>query len=268
MSDISELIEIMARLRDPISGCPWDQQQDFSSIAPYTVEEAYEVADAIAREDFDSLRDELGDLLFQVVFHARMAEEQSAFDFAAVTQTICEKMRRRHPHVFGSEEEIARGITTGAWEAIKAAERRAVRRRDAAHIESVLDGIALALPSLVRAKKLGQRAASVGFDWQDASGPRAKIAEEMQELAAAEGAEKAEQIEEELGDLLFSVANLARHLKVDAEQALKRANQKFERRFRALERAADEAGEELAVLDIEALEERWQTAKKREDMSN
>jgi len=259
-SSLEKLLEIMAALRDPQSGCPWDQQQDFGSIAPYTVEEAYEVADAIARGDLDDLRDELGDLLFQVVFHARMAEESGAFDFEDVAASIVDKMLRRHPHVFGSAEEIARGPAPGAWSRIKAAERAG--KAEAPATASALDGVAQALPALKRAEKLGKRAATVGFDWPDAHGPLAKIDEELAELAAARDAAGQAPVAEELGDLLFSVVNLARHLKLDPEAALAAANRKFERRFRAVEAAVAAAGQAMADLDIEALESYWQASKR------
>ncbi len=256
MSSLEKLLEIMAKLRDAETGCPWDQQQDFSSIAPYTIEEAYEVADAIARRDIDGLRDELGDLLFQVAFHARMAEEQGAFGFEDVAAGICDKMVRRHPHVFGSAEERAKGPEQGAWHRIKAAERS----ENAAN-SSALDGVALALPALRRAEKLGERAAAVGFDWPDAVGPRDKIDEELGELAAARAAGDAENTAEELGDLLFAVVNLARHLKVDPEQALVAANRKFEQRFRAMERQITACGQAIQDLDIETLESQWEAVK-------
>jgi ATP diphosphatase len=246
----------MQSLRNPDSGCPWDLEQDFSSIAPYTVEEAYEVADAIARNDLEGLRDELGDLLFQVVFHARMAEEQDAFDFEAVAATICDKMVRRHPHVFGSAEEREKGPQKGAWHRIKAAER------SGNDDTSALDGVALALPALKRAEKLGKRAAAVGFDWPDPAGPREKIDEELGELSEALEAGRRADSMEELGDLLFAVVNLARHLKIDPEEALAAANRKFERRFRSMEKDIAASGQPLADLDIEALESRWQATKK------
>jgi ATP diphosphatase len=257
MRSIEKLLEIMASLRNPHGGCPWDQQQNFSSIAPYTVEEAYEVADAIARQDLDGLRDELGDLLFQVAFHARMAEEQGAFDFEAVAKGICDKMIRRHPHVFGTAEERAKGPAKGGWHRIKAAERL---DRDAS--ASALDGVANALPALKRAEKLGKRAAAVGFDWPDTAGPRDKIDEELAELAAARTAGDAENTVEELGDLLFAVVNLARHLGVDPEQALVAANRKFEQRFRSMEQAISAAAENIEDLDLDTLESHWQATKK------
>ena len=254
---IEKLLEIMAKLRDPERGCPWDLEQDFSTIAPYTVEEAYEVADAIYREDLDGLRDELGDLLFQVAFHARMAEEQGAFDFEAVARGICEKMIRRHPHVFGSAEERQKGPEKGAWHKIKASERSAKEPGS-----SALDGVAQALPALKRAEKLGKRAATVGFDWPDDSGPSDKIAEELSELAAARKAGDAANTAEELGDLLFAVVNLARHLRLDPEQALAAANRKFETRFRAMEQEIKGSGEALENLDLDTLEAHWQATKK------
>jgi ATP diphosphatase len=259
MSSIEKLLEIMVALRNPQSGCPWDVQQDFSSVAPYTVEEAYEVADAIARDDLAGLKDELGDLLFQVAFHARMAEEQGEFDFEDVARTICEKMVRRHPHVFGSAAERAAGPAEGAWEQIKAAERAAARE---AGDSSALDNIALTLPALKRAEKLGKRAARVGFDWPDSSGARNKINEELAELSSAECSGTGQQIAEELGDVLFSVVNLARHLNIDPEQALTAANRKFESRFRHVEASARDSGKRLDELGITALEGLWEDAKR------
>jgi len=251
------VLQVMARLRDPERGCPWDVAQSFETIAPYTLEEAYEVADAIERGDLGALREELGDLLFQVVFHARLAEEQGAFDFAAVARALVEKMRRRHPHVFGSAEVADASAQTVAWEAHKALERAARR-------EGVLDGIPVNLPALARAQKLGRRAARVGFDWSDAVAVLDKLAEETRELVTAlEAREHApEAVEEELGDLLFTIANLARHVEVDAERALRRASLKFERRFREIEarlaadgRVPEEAGpEELERLWTEVKE--------------
>ena len=255
---MQKLLDVMARLRDPQDGCPWDVEQDFASIAPYTIEEAYEVADAIARDDMADLRDELGDLLLQVVFHAQMAREAGHFDFAAVADGITSKMVRRHPHVFGSPQERQAGPAAGAWEHIKAEERA---EKGAGRARSALDGIAGALPALKRAQKLGGRAAAVGFDWPDVSGVRAKVDEELTELGAAEQAGSAAEVEEEIGDLLFTVANLARHLGVDPEHALSQANRKFERRFRHMEAAAAVDGEKLPDMEIEALEQRWQVAK-------
>ncbi len=253
MTSIENLLEIMTRLRNPDGGCPWDQQQDFASIAPYTVEEAYEVADAIARNDMPSLRDELGDLLFQVVFHAQMAAEAGQFDFDDVAGSICSKMVRRHPHVFGNEAERARGAVPGSWERIKASERGTT---------SALDGIAIALPALKRAQKLGKRAAGKGFDWPDIKGVRDKVDEELNELDEAEQEQDRGKMTEELGDLLFAVVNLARHLRIDPEQALVEANRKFDRRFRQMEADVNDSGGSLEDLDIDSLEQKWQSAKK------
>ena len=237
------LADIMRALRDPETGCPWDVAQDFGTIATYTIEEAYEVADAIERGDIDALKDELGDLQLQVVFHARMAEEAGHFSLADVIDAINGKMVRRHPHVFGN------GDAAPGWEAIKEQER-AEKGSD-----SALDGVASALPALLRAEKLQKRAARTGFDWPDADGPRAKIAEELDEIAAAKS--EAEHIEE-IGDLLFAVVNYARHLGVDAEAALRSANAKFERRFKSME---DQAGDAFAGLSLEEKEALWQRAK-------
>lgn len=257
MSNISKLLEIMARLRNPSDGCPWDQQQDFASIAPYTIEEAYEVADAIAREDRVALKDELGDLLFQVVFHARMAEEAGDFDFEEVAAGIVDKMLRRHPHIFGNEAERSAGASKGTWDRIKAGER--VRDED----QSAIAGVAKALPALKRAQKLGKRASSVGFDWPDRLGVRDKIHEELDELEVAVGTRSVGRIEEEFGDLLFAVVNMARHLEVDPEKALTAANYKFERRFRDMESAITESGKSMLDHSLESLDKEWRAAKKR-----
>jgi nucleoside triphosphate diphosphatase len=243
-TSLSRLVEIMARLRDPEAGCEWDRAQTFETIAPYTIEEAYEVADAIGRRDLDDLRDELGDLQLQVVYHARMAEEIGAFAIDDVIAGICDKMVRRHPHIFGDEAE------SPGWEALKAAERGG--REDM----SALAGVALALPALKRAEKLQRRAARIGFDWPDISGPRAKIDEELAELEQADGAEERSA---ELGDVLFSVVNLARHLDIDPEAALRDANSRFEARFRKVEEIAEKP---LDSTDIDALETLWQRAKR------
>ncbi len=259
MKSIEELLEVMARLRSRDNGCPWDVEQNFSTIAPYTIEEAYEVADAIDRADMDGLRDELGDLLFQVVFHARMAEEEGSFDFEDVVRGIVEKMTRRHPHVFGSAQERAAGPAKGAWEQIKAAERAA---REKTVSDSALDDVAHALPALKRAYKLGKRASSAGFDWPDTQGVRAKIQEEMAEVSAAECGGMQQDIEDELGDLLFAVVNLARHLRVDPEAALTGANRKFEKRFRSMEKGVQDSGKRIGDLSLEALDTRWREAKK------
>jgi nucleoside triphosphate diphosphatase len=262
---IDRLIEIMARLRDPEDGCPWDVAQTFATIAPYTIEEAYEVADAIARRDFDGLRDELGDLLLQVVFHARMAEEARRFDFDAIADAICDKMIRRHPHVFG-EDAIADAEAQGvAWETHKANERADKATRSGGRAESALDGVTLALPALLRALKLQRRAARVGFDWESAAPILDKIEEEMRELKD-EMAQDAppDRLEDELGDLLFAVVNLARRLAVDPESALRAANAKFERRFRRVESLLAEHGktpQQSTLVEMDAL---WVTAKLEE----
>ena len=241
---LERLVEIMRRLRDPVSGCEWDTVQTFESIAPYTIEEAYEVADAIARKDMPALADELGDLQLQVVFHARMAEEAGLFTLDDVLNGICDKMERRHPHIFGHADHGGHHL----WEIIKAEERAA------APDKSALAGVALALPALERAAKLQRRAARVGFDWPDVSGPRAKIDEELAELdAETEHDRKLD----ELGDLLFAVVNLARHLNVEPEAALREANRKFEQRFRAIEQ---EPG--FADMSLGEKEELWVKAKK------
>jgi len=256
MNNIEKLLEVMRQLRDPETGCPWDVQQDFSTIAPYTIEEAYEVADAIARDDIGHLRDELGDLLFQVVFHARMAEEAGEFDFDDVAGVIAEKMIRRHPHVFGDEEQRAAGKVDGSWEEIKELERS-----DGDDV-SALAGVARALPALKRAQKLGKRASRVGFDWPDRHGVHIKIHEELEELEEAVGTRDSGNIEEEFGDLLFAVVNLARHLDIDPEKALSGANIKFERRFRDMEREITESGKEINNLSLDIMERHWRRAKK------
>lgn len=240
---IDRLVRIMARLRDPRTGCEWDRAQTWATIAPYTIEEAYEVADAIERNDAGDLADELGDLLLQVVFHARIAEEAGAFALGDVITAICDKMERRHPHIFGD------AAATPGWEAIKAAER--ARRTD----DSAVAGVATGLPALLRAVKLQDRAARVGFDWPDAHGPRAKIDEELAEIADA----PPEHVEEEIGDLLFAVVNWSRHLGIDPEAALRRGNAKFERRFRGMEAIA---GDAFAGLTLDQKEDLWAEVKR------
>ena len=253
---IVKLLGIMARLRDPQHGCPWDREQDFATIAPYTIEEAYEVGDAIERRDMAALKDELGDLLFQVVFHARMAEEAGLFAFDDVAAAISDKMVRRHPHVFGDAEIASVAAQNEAWEAHKAKERAA--NGD----DSVLDGVALAYPALLRAAKISKRAARIGFDWPDARAVIPKIVEEVAEIEAEmdSGGDKA-RLEDEIGDLLFAAANLARKLEVEPETALRRASAKFERRFRAVEALAKERG---IGRDLDALEALWQQVKREE----
>jgi len=258
---IDRLLAVMARLRDPDGGCPWDIEQDFASIAPYTIEEAYEVADAIAEGDMDQLRDELGDLLLQVAYHTQMAHEAGAFDFDAVAAGIADKMIRRHPHVFGDTEIASAGAQTLAWEEQKARERaaKAAARGDQV---SALDGVATGLPALTRALKLQNRAARVGFDWPDVAPVLDKIDEEKDELKEAMASEAEPfRIAEELGDLLFAVVNAARHLEVDPEEALRAANRKFERRFRHVEKSLAAEGREAREVDLETLEAFWQRAK-------
>ena len=255
MKSIERLQKVMAALRHPQDGCPWDLEQTFASVAPYTIEEAYEVADAIARGDLDELRGELGDLLFQVVFHARMAEEQGAFDLSDVADAIVDKLTRRHPHVFGSPAERAAGQSSDSWESIKAAER-AGKQDDGA-----LAGVATALPALHRAQKLGGRAARVGFDWPEADGVRRKVTEELDELDVARAQGEQAAVEEEFGDLLFALANFGRHLGLDAETALQKANAKFIERFEGMERDAE--GQPLADLSLDALEALWEAQKGR-----
>jgi len=254
---IDRLLAIMARLRDSDRGCPWDREQNFATIAPYTIEEAYEVADAIEREDMTALKDELGDLLLQVVFHARMAEEAGLFAFDDVAQAIADKMERRHPHVFGDVEIASVAAQNDAWEAHKAAEREA--KGEAA---SVVEGVAIALPALVRAAKISRRAARIGFDWPDADSVIDKIEEELDEIEdAIDDRAPAAALEEEIGDLLFATANLARKLDIEPETALRRATAKFERRFRRVETLAAERG---IGRNLDALEALWQEVKAEE----
>lgn len=264
---IDRLLEIMARLRDPETGCPWDIEQTFASIAPHTIEEAYEVADAIARGDLIGLKEELGDLLLQVVFHARMAGEQEAFNFADVVEAISEKLIRRHPHVFGSARIDTSAAQTAAWEEHKAAERAAKAAAADANAPAgdALHGIAIALPALTRAVKLQARAARVGFDWPDAASALPKIAEEAGELASelATGASH-DRIEDELGDLLFACANVARKLKIDPEAALRRAGAKFERRFVNIEALLAADGRTPDGVDLAELERLWAETKAAE----
>ncbi|WP_142125795.1 nucleoside triphosphate pyrophosphohydrolase [Pseudoxanthomonas sp. 3HH-4] len=268
--DIARLLGIMARLRNPEGGCPWDLEQDFASIAPYTIEEAYEVADAIDRNDLPALKDELGDLLLQVVFHAQMADEQGAFAFGDVVNAICDKMVRRHPHVFGPSTDsgqVASFADAEAqsvnWEAIKAAERKAAGEEDA----SALAGVSRGLPEWQRAVKLQSRAARVGFDWPDTAPVIDKLHEEIDEvrveLAAAPSPERDVRLEDEIGDLLFVAANLARHARVDVGGALRRANLKFERRFRAMEALAAEDGTTMSALSLQQQEALWARVKQR-----
>jgi nucleoside triphosphate diphosphatase len=260
--DISRLIEIMAALRDKEHGCPWDIEQDFDSIAPYTIEEAYEVAEAIAENDMPALKDELGDLLLQVVYHAQMAEESGAFAFPDVVEAITTKMIRRHPHVFGNEDAKAAGQAKGVWERIKAEEKReraADRAAEAA--TGVLDDVSVAQPSLMRALKLQQKASTVGFDWNDPKAVLAKLREEIEEIETELEANNAERLADEIGDLLFAAVNLARHLNVDADQALRRTNTKFVKRFKAIEAALSAQGRTPSTASLDEMEALWQEAK-------
>lgn len=267
------LREVMACLRAPVGGCPWDLEQDFASILPYTIEEAYEVADAIERGDMDDLKGELGDLLLQVVYHAQMADEAQAFDLPSVVEAVSAKMIRRHPHVFGpdpDDQTQAGGLAaqgsdghvsqasevTQNWEAIKAAEHKTRDSQDT----SALADVGLALPALLRAEKMQRRAARVGFDWPDISGVKAKVQEELGELAEARATNDSERIADEFGDLMFTLVNWGRRMGLSSEEALRKANAKFERRFRAMEREHDD----LANMSLDALEEAWQAAKATE----
>jgi nucleoside triphosphate diphosphatase len=264
MESIEKLLQIMAQLRDPTLGCPWDREQTFASIAPYTIEEAYEVADAIGRGALVELKGELGDLLFQVVFHARMAEEAGVFDFADVVDAICTKMQRRHPHVFGEAQVEDVAAQTRLWEEIKQAERAEQadgRGGMAEQRPSVLDDVPVALPGLSRAAKLGRRAATVGFDWPDAAGVRAKLDEELAEVDAATAGHEPAAVADELGDVLFTVANLCRHLDLDPEHCLRGANARFEARFRHVEAAVRAGRGEFSHYDPAELDRLWQAAK-------
>jgi MazG family protein len=252
---MKELLEIMARLRDPVGGCPWDVQQTFATIAPYTLEEAYEVADAIERGDLPALEEELGDLLLQVVFHAQMASEQGAFDFERVARGIGQKMRRRHPHVFGDEKVADAAAQSLRWEELKAAEKAAQGGP-----RGLLDDVPLALPALTRAVKIGRRAARIGFDWPDATGARAKVDEELAELDEAIATGERTRISEEFGDVLLALSNLARKLELDPEAALRTANGRFASRFGHVERQVA-AGRGESVADMERF---WQEAKSGE----
>jgi MazG family protein len=262
MSRMDELLAIMARLRDPDRGCPWDREQTFATIVPYTIEEAYEVAETIERGKLDDLRDELGDLLFQIVFYAQMAREEGRFGFEDVVAAIVDKMLRRHPHVFGDAQVDSAAAQSAAWESHKAAERRARAASDEAH--SLLDGVSSALPALTRAVKLQKRAARVGFDWKAAVEVLAKLREETEELAAElapDGGPDAGRIADEIGDLLFTCANLARHAEVDPEQALRKANAKFERRFRRIEELLRQRGKTAEDAGLEELDALWDEVK-------
>jgi len=259
MDPVQRLLEIMARLRDPEGGCPWDLRQTYATIVPYTLEEAYEVADAIQRGDMGELRDELGDLLFQIVFYSQIAREEGHFDFEAVARGICDKMVRRHPHVFADAAYEGDDQLREAWEGAKAEERAA---RAASAEPSQLDGVARALPALIRAEKLQKRAARVGFDWPDARGAFAKTREELDEIEAELEVADPDRLQDELGDLLFAMVNVVRLLGLDAEQTLSRANEKFERRFRAMEAGLRVAGRsELEGLSLAELDAAWEAVK-------
>jgi ATP diphosphatase len=255
--EIDALLALMAALRTPRTGCPWDLEQTFATIAPYTIEEAYEVAEAIARSDLKALKDELGDLLLQVVFHARMAEEAGAFDFGDVVENLTEKLVRRHPHVFGDAGKFTPEEVKSLWARIKDEERAA---RDEGK-RGTLDNVPLALPALARALKLQEKAAKVGFDWPHIREVHAKVTEEVRELGETLDTPKAA---EEIGDLLFALVNLARHLKVDPEAALREANQKFERRFRAIEDALEAHGQRPSDASLEEMDALWNEAKAKE----
>ncbi|MEZ5781350.1 MAG: nucleoside triphosphate pyrophosphohydrolase [Rhizobiaceae bacterium] len=262
--DISRLIEIMAALRDPATGCPWDVEQNFKSIAPYTIEEAYEVADAIARDDLADLREELGDLLLQVVYHSRMAEEEHIFEFGDVVEAITTKMIRRHPHVFGDEQARSAGMAKGMWDKIKAQEKaeRREKRADPSHIDGgYLDSVPVAMPALTRALKLQERAAKVGFDWKEAVPILDKIEEEIGELRAAMTAGEQASIKDEFGDVLFAMVNFARHLNLDAESALTGTNDKFRSRFHFVESVLRDQGRSLQDASLDEMETLWQKAK-------
>ena len=263
--DISGLLEIMAALRTPHTGCPWDLEQNFATIAPYTIEEAYEVADAIARGDLADLRDELGDLLLQVVFHARMAQEQGAFAFGDVVQAITEKMLRRHPHVFGDADARRPDAVKGLWERIKAEEKAArAAQKGAAAPDGALAGVPTALPAMMRAQKLQTKAGQVGFDWNDPQAVLAKIREETEEVANALARGDQAAAGQEVGDLLFAAVNLARHLDQDAEGLLRSTNRKFERRFGAVESALARQGRSPTEASLQEMDALWDAAKEAE----
>lgn len=255
--EISRLIEIMAALRDPNGGCPWDLEQDFKTIRNYTIEEAYEVADAIERDDFSDLREELGDLLLQPIYHAQMAKEAGYFDIGDVIYAITEKLIRRHPHVFGDIIEVGAEAAQGRWESIKAEERARKAERKGDTVPSLLDDVPQVLPALARAEKLTKRAAKVGFDWPDLAAVRAKVEEELDEVSEAATTGQAEAVHEEIGDLLFAVANLARKAGVDPEAALRDANAKFTRRFHHVEARCREDGVAPAEAGLERLDAYW-----------
>jgi nucleoside triphosphate diphosphatase len=263
-SDIGALIDIMAALRTPGTGCPWDLEQNFATIAPYTIEEAYEVADAVARGDLDDLRDELGDLLLQVVFHARMAQEQGAFDFGDVVQAITAKLLRRHPHVFGDARGLKVEAVNELWERIKAQERAEQAEEGKRAEAGALAGVPVALPALTRALKLQAKAGKVGFDWNDPRAVLSKIREEADEIEAALDGANGDAVGHEVGDLLFAVVNLARHVKADPESVLRATNQKFERRFASIERALAAQGKSPRESTLAEMDALWDAAKAAE----
>jgi ATP diphosphatase len=265
--DIGRLLELMAALRTPGTGCPWDLEQTFATIAPYTIEEAYEVADAIARGDLDDLRDELGDLLLQVVFHARMAEERGAFDFGDVVQAITAKLVRRHPHVFGEAGGLSIDAVNTLWDRIKAEEKSARATVASAHQRAggALDGVPSGLPSLLRAFKLQAKASTVGFDWNDPLAVLAKIREEADEIEQAVRAGQRDRVASEIGDLMFAVVNLARHIKADPDSALRTTNLKFERRFAAIEAALAAQGKSPRDATLAEMDALWDAAKAAEN---
>lgn len=261
---LARLLAVMARLRDPVGGCPWDLEQSFETIAPYTIEEAYEVAEAITSGDRSALKDELGDLLLQVVYHARMAEEEASFGFDDVAAAIADKMIRRHPHVFGDASVADAAAQTGAWERQKADERSRKAAAEGRPV-SVLDGVSGALPALMRSVKLQRRVVRVGFDWPDTGGVVAKVEEELAELRAEiAGGRDPDRLEDEVGDLLFTVVNLARHLGVDPETALRRCNAKFERRFRGVEDGLRAEGLSVEDVGLDRMEAHWDRVKLEE----
>lgn len=265
MQSMQQLLEIMRALRDPESGCPWDRQQDFQSLIPFTIEEAYEVADAIERNNLDDVKSELGDLLFQIVFYSQLAEEQNKFNFNDVAKSISEKLTRRHPHVFANAKITNVEEQTKEWEKLKQQERKDKAKLNLSSL-SHLDDVSRTLPSLMRAEKLQKRAAKEGFDWPDVKGVMAKVYEELEEVQEEIDAKEREhaRLEDEIGDLFFSCINLSRHVGVDAEQSLRNANLKFERRFRELENMAVNKGRQVSEMSVDELEMLWQTVKNEE----
>lgn len=265
MQSMQQLLKIMRALRDPDSGCPWDRKQDFHTLIPFTIEEAYEVADAIERNNLDDIKSELGDLLFQIVFYSQLAAEQHAFDFNDVAQSISDKLTQRHPHVFADTQVSDAEEQTKEWEKLKQQERKVKAGKNISEL-SHLDGVSRTLPSLMRAEKLQKRAAREGFDWPNVKGVMAKIYEELNEVQHELDAEKRvhEKLEDEIGDLFFSCINLSRYVGVDAEQSLRKANLKFERRFREVEKKVNEKGMQVNTMNVNELEALWQEVKNQE----